>query len=34
MHQDGTPFPDYLTKLGIIPGIKVDHSADQETQAA
>ncbi|MGH8210198.1 MAG: class I fructose-bisphosphate aldolase [Steroidobacteraceae bacterium] len=25
--KDGTPFPDYLTKLGIIPGIKVDLGA-------
>src|SRR6201992_4155282 len=25
--QDGTPFPQYLTKLGIIPGIKVDTGA-------
>jgi fructose-bisphosphate aldolase class I len=25
--QDGTPFPDYLAKLGIIPGIKVDAGA-------
>jgi fructose-bisphosphate aldolase class I len=25
--QDGTPFPDYLTKNGIIPGIKVDTGA-------
>jgi fructose-bisphosphate aldolase class I len=24
---DGTPFPDFLTKLGIIPGIKVDTGA-------
>jgi fructose-bisphosphate aldolase class I len=25
--RDGVPFPDYLTKLGIIPGIKVDTGA-------
>jgi len=25
--KDGTPFPDYLTKKGIIPGIKVDTGA-------
>ena len=25
--KDGVPFPDYLTKLGIIPGIKVDTGA-------
>src|SRR5580658_7214354 len=25
--HDGVPFPDYLTKLGIIPGIKVDLGA-------
>jgi fructose-bisphosphate aldolase class I len=25
--KDGTPFPDYLNKLGIIPGIKVDAGA-------
>jgi fructose-bisphosphate aldolase class I len=25
--HDGTPFPDYLAKLGIIPGIKVDAGA-------
>ena len=25
--KDGTPFPQYLTKLGIIPGIKVDTGA-------
>jgi hypothetical protein len=25
--KDGTPFPDYLAKLGIIPGIKVDAGA-------
>jgi fructose-bisphosphate aldolase, class I len=25
--KDGTPFPDYLKKLGIIPGIKVDQGA-------
>ncbi len=25
--KDGTPFPEYLTKLGIIPGIKVDTGA-------
>src|SRR6201996_3416273 len=25
--KDGTPFPDYLNKLGIIPGIKVDTGA-------
>jgi fructose-bisphosphate aldolase, class I len=25
--KDGTPFPQYLTKLGIIPGIKVDLGA-------
>lgn len=25
--QDGVPFPQYLTKLGIIPGIKVDRGA-------
>jgi fructose-bisphosphate aldolase class I len=25
--QDGVPFPDYLKKLGIIPGIKVDLGA-------
>jgi fructose-bisphosphate aldolase, class I len=25
--KDGTPFPDYLTKLGVIPGIKVDTGA-------
>jgi fructose-bisphosphate aldolase class I len=25
--RDGTPFPQYLTKLGIIPGIKVDLGA-------
>jgi fructose-bisphosphate aldolase class I len=25
--KDGTPFPEYLTKLGIIPGIKVDLGA-------
>ena len=25
--QDGTPFPDYLTRQGIIPGIKVDMGA-------
>ena len=25
--KEGTPFPDYLTKLGIIPGIKVDTGA-------
>jgi fructose-bisphosphate aldolase, class I len=25
--KDGTPFPDYLAKLGIIPGIKVDLGA-------
>ena len=26
-HKDGTAFPDYLAKLGIIPGIKVDTGA-------
>jgi fructose-bisphosphate aldolase class I len=25
--KDGTPFPDYLAKLGVIPGIKVDTGA-------
>ena len=25
--KDGTPFPEYLTKKGIIPGIKVDLGA-------
>src|SRR6195256_1141881 len=25
--KDGTPFPEYLTKKGIIPGIKVDTGA-------
>jgi fructose-bisphosphate aldolase class I len=25
--KDGVPFPDYLTKLGILPGIKVDTGA-------
>jgi fructose-bisphosphate aldolase, class I len=25
--KDGTPFPEYLTKLGIVPGIKVDTGA-------
>src|SRR5580692_3273061 len=25
--KDGTPFPEYLTKLGIVPGIKVDLGA-------
>ena len=25
--KDGTPFPQYLTKQGIIPGIKVDTGA-------
>ncbi len=25
--KDGTPVPDYLTKLGIVPGIKVDTGA-------
>src|SRR5580658_2934952 len=25
--KDGVPFPDYLNKLGIIPGIKVDEGA-------
>src|ERR1700739_885144 len=25
--KDGTPFPEYLAKLGIIPGIKVDRGA-------
>jgi fructose-bisphosphate aldolase class I len=25
--KDGVPFPDYLTKLGVIPGIKVDTGA-------
>jgi fructose-bisphosphate aldolase, class I len=25
--KEGTPFPDYLTQLGIIPGIKVDTGA-------
>ena len=25
--KDGTPFPEYLTKLGVIPGIKVDNGA-------
>src|SRR5256885_13069070 len=25
--RDGTPFPQYLTKQGIIPGIKVDLGA-------
>src|ERR1700728_4705812 len=25
--KDGTPFPEYLTKLGVIPGIKVDEGA-------
>src|SRR5437868_7805366 len=25
--KDGVPFPQYLTKLGIIPGIKVDTGA-------
>jgi fructose-bisphosphate aldolase class I len=25
--KDGVPFPDYLSKLGIIPGIKVDNGA-------
>ena len=25
--RDGVPFPDYLTKLGIVPGIKVDMGA-------
>ncbi len=25
--RDGVPFPDYLTRLGIIPGIKVDTGA-------
>jgi fructose-bisphosphate aldolase, class I len=25
--KDGTPFPQYLTKLGIVPGIKVDTGA-------
>ncbi|HEX4377209.1 MAG TPA: class I fructose-bisphosphate aldolase [Steroidobacteraceae bacterium] len=25
--KDGTPFPEYLKKLGIIPGIKVDQGA-------
>src|SRR3569833_2592060 len=25
--KDGTPFPDYQTKLGIVPGIKVDTGA-------
>ena len=25
--RDGTPFPDFLTKAGIIPGIKVDSGA-------
>jgi fructose-bisphosphate aldolase, class I len=25
--KDGTPFPDYLTKKGILPGIKVDTGA-------
>ena len=25
--KDGTPFPDYLTKLGVLPGIKVDTGA-------
>jgi fructose-bisphosphate aldolase class I len=25
--RDGVPFPDYLTKLGVIPGIKVDTGA-------
>jgi fructose-bisphosphate aldolase, class I len=25
--KDGTPFPDYLTRLGVIPGIKVDTGA-------
>lgn len=25
--QDGTPFPQYLSKLGIVPGIKVDTGA-------
>ncbi len=25
--KDGTPFPDYLKKLGVIPGIKVDQGA-------
>jgi fructose-bisphosphate aldolase, class I len=25
--KDGVPFPDYLTKLGIVPGIKVDMGA-------
>jgi fructose-bisphosphate aldolase, class I len=25
--QDGTPFPQYLAKLGIVPGIKVDTGA-------
>jgi fructose-bisphosphate aldolase, class I len=26
-HKDGTAFPDYLAKLGILPGIKVDTGA-------
>jgi fructose-bisphosphate aldolase class I len=25
--RDGVPFPDYLTKLGVLPGIKVDTGA-------
>jgi fructose-bisphosphate aldolase class I len=25
--KDGTPFPEYLTRLGVIPGIKVDTGA-------
>src|SRR5690606_41894028 len=25
--RDGVPFPEYLTKLGIVPGIKVDTGA-------
>ncbi|MEC9274195.1 MAG: class I fructose-bisphosphate aldolase [Candidatus Neomarinimicrobiota bacterium] len=27
--ESGVPFPDYLTKLGILPGIKVDKGAKQ-----
>ena len=27
--EGGVPFPDYLTKLGILPGIKVDKGAKQ-----
>jgi len=26
--RDGVPFPDYLVKLGVIPGIKVDTGAN------